>query len=272
MSDSDGGDYSTIFTALKHPVRRKILRMLFEKERSFSEMLEAFKIESSHLTYHLDALGVLVSKTNDGRYRLSTIGEAATSMMYQVEGSPKTPAYISLSNIKGKALFALVMIGVILSAGVIGYVLGYAISARTTLRELLNSPFTTHSEITWEQLKFTVDLEKAGFTVGELVNVIIRLTNIGSKNVTVDVSPPVFNFDVLNAKNQTIYRWVNRRGFSAVILSKTLKPGEYVEQTISWEQTFHDYAGEQVSPGIYYIVGMYSFVLTAQPIKILILT
>ena len=77
--------YSTIFTSLKHPIRRKILRLLHERSRSYSEMLEVFKIESSHLNYHLESLGELVSKTADGKYKLSSSGESAITTMSKVE-------------------------------------------------------------------------------------------------------------------------------------------------------------------------------------------
>lgn len=293
MSDSGDGDYSTIFTALKHPVRRKILRMLSEKPRSFSEMLEAFKIESSHLTYHLDALGVLVSKTSDGKYGLSSIGEAATSMMYHVEEIPKTPLHVPLPRTKSKVLFALLMVGLVLSAGVMGYALNYAVYGPqildlqeeiSTLRadyddlnttyNLLKKFLSTHSEVTYEQIKLTVDLEKAVFVIGERINITLRLTNIGSENVSFWVGPYFFNFYVLDPTNRTVYDWLGGRIrlFPCVIFDITLSPGEYVEQTLSWKQTFHDNDGKQVPSGAYYIVGMFPPVLTAPPIGIFIET
>jgi predicted transcriptional regulator len=42
--------------------------MLAEKPRNFSTMLETLGISSSHLTYHLENLGELVTKLDDGRY------------------------------------------------------------------------------------------------------------------------------------------------------------------------------------------------------------
>lgn len=63
--------YSTIFTSLKHPVRRKILRMLSEMPRSFSEVLEALGISSSHLTYHLESLGEL--SFQDGERKIQAV-------------------------------------------------------------------------------------------------------------------------------------------------------------------------------------------------------
>jgi DNA-binding transcriptional ArsR family regulator len=88
MPDSEEEIYSIMFSSLKHPVRRKILRMLAERSMSFSELLEALGVSSSHLTYHLENLGELVSKADDGRYRLSTFGEASVSTMRVVEEAP----------------------------------------------------------------------------------------------------------------------------------------------------------------------------------------
>jgi len=117
VPDPEEEAYSSIFSALKHPIRRKILRMLRERPRSFSEMLEAFRIESPHLTYHLEALGDLLYKTKDGKYGLSTFGEAATSMMYQVEEAPRASLHLPSLPLKWKAVFTGLMIGLILLGG-----------------------------------------------------------------------------------------------------------------------------------------------------------
>lgn len=114
MANSEDEYYSTIFIALKHPIRRKILRMLQEKPRSFSEMLGELKIESAHLTYHLDTLGDLLGKTDKGEYMLSSIGEAATAMMYQVEDVPKPSSHFLSLPRKWKACLSALMIGLIM--------------------------------------------------------------------------------------------------------------------------------------------------------------
>jgi len=120
MSDSDDEPYSTIFTSLKHPVRRKVLRMLSEKPRSFSEMLGAFKVSSSHLTYHLENLGELVSKTDDGKYKLSAFGEAAVATMSKVEETPKAtqPERLSALSMNWKYLLVALLIGLVILAGI----------------------------------------------------------------------------------------------------------------------------------------------------------
>ena len=88
MSNNEEEPYSTIFASLKHPVRRKILRMLSKKPMSFSEMLEVLGVSNSFLTYHLENLGELVSKKEDGKYRLSSFGEDAMATMTRVEDIP----------------------------------------------------------------------------------------------------------------------------------------------------------------------------------------
>jgi DNA-binding transcriptional ArsR family regulator/regulator of replication initiation timing len=88
MSNNDEEPYSSIFASLKHPVRRKILRMLSKKPMSYSEMLEVLGVSNSFLTYHLENLGELVSKMEDGKYRLSSFGEDAMATMTRVEDIP----------------------------------------------------------------------------------------------------------------------------------------------------------------------------------------
>jgi len=92
--------------------------MLSEKPRNFSTILETLGISSSHLTYHLENLGELVTKMDDGRYKLSTFGEAAVMTMRGVEESPDTkPKHLTLS-LRWKSFFAVLMIGVVILAAV----------------------------------------------------------------------------------------------------------------------------------------------------------
>jgi predicted transcriptional regulator len=98
MSDFEEDTYSVIFSSLKHPVRRRILRMLTKGSCSFSELQEELRIESSYLTCHLESLRHLIIKNYDGRYTLSSFGEAAVSMMHDVEEGPiKIPFHVASS-------------------------------------------------------------------------------------------------------------------------------------------------------------------------------
>jgi len=84
--------YSLVFTSLKHPIRRRMLRMLANKPLAFSEILETLTIDSGHLSYHLESLGDLIMHNQNGKYQLSSIGVAAVRLMSGVEEqSPITP-------------------------------------------------------------------------------------------------------------------------------------------------------------------------------------
>ena len=74
-----------ILSALKHPLRRKILRMLADKPLSFSEIRESVNIDSGHLNYHIKSIGDVVVHTEDGKYALSSVGLAAIELVSNVE-------------------------------------------------------------------------------------------------------------------------------------------------------------------------------------------
>jgi DNA-binding transcriptional ArsR family regulator len=114
MANSQDDQYSDMFASLKHPIRRKILRILSAGPQSFSDMQKTFGIESSHLTYHLEGLGQLLIKTEDGKYALSSLGDAAVSMMNHVEESPKHPLHLRFSSKKWKLFTAALVVGLIL--------------------------------------------------------------------------------------------------------------------------------------------------------------
>jgi DNA-binding transcriptional ArsR family regulator len=114
MASSEEETYSTLFASLKHPIRRRILRLLSTSPQSFSELLKVFRIESSHLTYHLEGSGDLLLKTEDGKYALSSLGEAAVSMMTQVEESPKVASRLPFPSRNWKLLVAGLTLGLIL--------------------------------------------------------------------------------------------------------------------------------------------------------------
>ena len=118
MADSHEDEiYSVMFSSLKHPVRRKILRMLGNKPMTFMEMVEELGVSTPHLTYHLENLGELVSKTDDGKYKLSAFGLATVSAMKDVEEVHKTEPKHHLVSSKWKVVSTVLMISVLLLAG-----------------------------------------------------------------------------------------------------------------------------------------------------------
>ncbi len=139
MSSSEEETYSIIFNSLKHPARRKILRMLSDKPRSFTEIWDTLEISSSHVTYHLEHLGDLVTKMKNGKYKLSTFGAAAVLTMKGVEDAPdiksKNPLYLPTS---WKPVFAVLMIGIVILAA-ISYIQTSSLSEVNALQERLEN-------------------------------------------------------------------------------------------------------------------------------------
>ena len=88
MQGRDDELYSTMFNALRHGVRRKVLRILSRRKLSFTGLLNELEISSSHLTYHLDSLGELIAK-DESMYTLSVFGKAAVEMMTNIEDPPR---------------------------------------------------------------------------------------------------------------------------------------------------------------------------------------
>jgi DNA-binding transcriptional ArsR family regulator len=109
--------YSTMFSSLKHPVRRKILRMLGNKPMTFMEMVEELGVSTPHLTYHLDSLGELVSKLDNGQYKLSAFGLATVGAMKGVEEVREIEPKRRVVSFRWKAVVGALLIAVVLLAG-----------------------------------------------------------------------------------------------------------------------------------------------------------
>jgi hypothetical protein len=117
MSDSTEETYSAMFSSLRHPARRKILKMLSDKEMTFSQMLDELQIPGSHLTYHLENLSEFLMKLPDGRYKLSSVGEASCSIMKGAEDVPNMQTKkFSMLPLRWKTIFTIFAISLIVLA------------------------------------------------------------------------------------------------------------------------------------------------------------
>ncbi|MGD0978821.1 MAG: winged helix-turn-helix domain-containing protein [Candidatus Bathyarchaeia archaeon] len=167
MSVSDEEPYQTIFASLKHPIRRRILRMLSKNPMTFSEMLEALGVSNSFLTYHLENLGELVSKVDDGKYRLSSFGEAAMATMTKVEDIPATAPHQSsetgTKKIVGKNVaIALGIICILLVSGLGGAIAYYTMT--------INNKNATYDSYVSSHSHSNSDYDSLNSQVGNLQN------------------------------------------------------------------------------------------------------
>lgn len=180
MSVSDEEPYSTIFASLNHPVRRRILRMLSQKPMSFSEILEVLGVSSSFLTYHIENLRELVSKANDGKYGLSSFGEAAMATMSKVEDIPITAPQQQTRSRKFAARSVAIVLGIVCILLVAS--LGVAIAYYTmTIHDKGNELNSANSTI--NQLNETIADQNN--TINQLsTNVTILQNQIASANAS----------------------------------------------------------------------------------------
>jgi DNA-binding transcriptional ArsR family regulator len=176
--------YSTMFSSLKHPARRKILRILSEKSLTFSEMLDLLGVSSSNLTYHLESLGELISQEN-GIYKLSTFGSAAVGTMKIVEEAPEIQPKKRLSmSLKWKTALGVLLIGIIIFASVSAFSLNM-LNQTTTQRDSLQSKYnqllswsaTTNKAITF--LQQVTQIATSHYQATLLSNTIEQRTDLG---------------------------------------------------------------------------------------------
>ena len=174
-----------MFSSLKHPIRRKILRILADKPLGFTEMLDLLGVSSSNLTYHLESLGELVTKDDNGTYKLSTFGLASVSTMKIVEEAPPIqPRKRTALSLKWKTVLGALLIAVIVFSSVAGLetnLLSQTVIERNSLQskydQLLSWSNTTNSAITFLQQVTQIDTTHYQSTL--LSNTIEQRSDLG---------------------------------------------------------------------------------------------
>ena len=73
-----------MFSALNHPIRRKIIEMLAKNNMQYTQILEKLNIDTGKLNFHLKKLEDLITKDEKGLYRLTDKGLKAFSIIQQV--------------------------------------------------------------------------------------------------------------------------------------------------------------------------------------------
>jgi len=118
---AEANEYDTIFTALKHSVRRQILFHLEQKgEASFMDIQNAVGINDTGLmSYHLKELAPLVEQSARGKYRLSAIGQTSIALFRRVEQEKRrtsTAVHKEVERSLGIIAFLFITVGITLMA------------------------------------------------------------------------------------------------------------------------------------------------------------
>jgi hypothetical protein len=125
-------------------------------------------------------------------------------------------------------------------------------------------------------LDINLGLNKTEYDLGEPVNVTLTVTNITNETAGFWLAPSWWDFLVYNDTNNCLYQW-SHSGivFPMWVMNVTLEPGMTVSEAMVWPQTCNatvDHYGtpvSPVSPGTYYIVGLYfHYDLQTAPVQI----
>ncbi len=164
--------YSVMFASLKHPIRRKILRMLANKPMSFMEMVEELGVSSPNLTYHLESLGELISKMDNEQYRLSAFGVATINAMKGIEEVREKEPKRRLMTFRWKTIFGVLLIAVILLSSLSVY----QNNAINNISSTQNAAIAENQQLlSW------------GIGSDKVANFLTNLTQIDTKNYTISL-------------------------------------------------------------------------------------
>jgi len=216
MTSSEEDSYSTIFVSLKHPIRRKILRILSSEPQTFSDLQKQFKIESSHLTYHIDGLGNLLYKTDNGKYALSSLGEAAISTITKVEDIPTTANHQSQQTRPNRRIGKSVAIALgLICVVLIAFTAYFAVAGISAQNSYVNLQKQNNQLQTWLTGNETLLGETQIWLAGNdtlLSQTQVNNTNLQDQirlvnsNIT-NLQNEINNLHIINAENSTV--WVN---------------------------------------------------------------
>ncbi len=77
---------SKIFSVLAHPLRRRILLILSEKnECSFTDLMNSLGVDTGKLSFHIKNLSAFTEQTPTGRYKLNNSGHNAIKLIKELE-------------------------------------------------------------------------------------------------------------------------------------------------------------------------------------------
>ena len=71
--------------AISHEIRRKVLRLLMESPKSFTDLLNFFDISSSKLTYHLKHIQGFIDKDEHQFYLITDLGKRALKILDSIK-------------------------------------------------------------------------------------------------------------------------------------------------------------------------------------------
>ena len=87
---------NVIFNALNHKIRREILRIIINRPKTYSQLLNHFAISSGKLNYHLKLLSGFISKDDDHLYSCTNLGQRSLELLLNFQKELSDEEFIEL--------------------------------------------------------------------------------------------------------------------------------------------------------------------------------
>jgi uncharacterized RDD family membrane protein YckC len=123
---ADQENVSKILSVLSHRIRREILLILREKgENSFTDLMNALRVDTGKLSFHIRSLQPFIEQTETGKYKLSRAGIDAVRVIRDVESWAEVAdvnrkaSQLSLASFKKRAYAFLVDFAIMFALSVL---------------------------------------------------------------------------------------------------------------------------------------------------------
>ncbi len=204
---------------------------------TFMDIAGELDISTSNLTYHLESLGDLVNKMDNGQYKLSTFGLATVSAMKGVEDAPEIePKRRIHLSFKWKAAVSVLLVAVLILASIstIEYTsMNHLSSKQNALaaenQQLLSWGIGTNKVADF--LQNVTQIDTSQYTVSLLSNTLQYNTELDAAEELLTYSltngPYTFNVD-LRFRNNEFSRYQLDMGESSPVFTET-QPNDVVQ-------------------------------------------
>jgi uncharacterized RDD family membrane protein YckC len=242
----DQENVSKILSVLSHRIRREILMILHEKgDTSFTELLNALKIDTGKLSFHIRSLSVFIEQTETGKYKLSRAGEDAVRVIKDVQSWSEVSdmahrtTQLAVASFKRRTFAFLIDFGIMLLLSVPILL--------PTLLQIYGNPLVISINLTFVTLAFvwgysTILEGFNGQTVGKKVVGLIAIKVSGKKvdyehSAVRNFGKILLPFDLLFGyflKDQRYIRYFDKfAGTTVIDLRKKSMPDETEKQPIN---------------------------------------
>jgi uncharacterized RDD family membrane protein YckC/DNA-binding transcriptional ArsR family regulator len=116
---TDQDNVSKILAALSNPLRREILLYLSDKEEcTFTDLMNALRVDTGKLSFHIHNLEAFLDQTPTGKYKLSKVGRNALVLVRDLEAwaveatIAARPSTLPLASFKKRTAAFLIDLGI----------------------------------------------------------------------------------------------------------------------------------------------------------------